>query len=132
MSKEETFNDDGQLHSFDDKPASVYSDGSKFWFKNGKIHRDNDKPAVITCRGIKYWYKDGFFHRINGKPAIIYKASKRKRYFINGSELTDKQIKLLKKINSCELKQLPWLLNEDQVLNCVIEERINTLNKGDS
>jgi hypothetical protein len=47
------------------------------------------------------------------------------RWWINGVNLTGKQIKLLKKILASEIQHLPWLLNEDPVLNCVIERRLN-------
>ena len=55
---------DGEYHSFNDKPAMICSDGSKYWFKNGRLHRDNDLPAVIDkqesyCQ--KRWYVNGIF-----------------------------------------------------------------------
>ena len=67
-----TCNEKGQLHSYNDKPAIIYSNGAKHWYKNGKIHRDNDKPAVICADGTKQWYRNGKYHRDNDKPATIY------------------------------------------------------------
>jgi len=64
-----TFNDDNQLHSFDDKPAIIMTNGTKYWLENGLWHR-LDKPAMITNDGIKCWFKKGLLHRDNG-PAII-------------------------------------------------------------
>jgi len=63
---------DGKLiyHSFDDEPAIICNDGTKYWYKDGLLHRDNHKPAVICYDGNKYWYKDGLLHRDNHKPAI--------------------------------------------------------------
>ena len=46
----------GSLHSFDDKPAVIYIDGTKVWRKNGEFHRDNDKPAIVYPGGLKKWY----------------------------------------------------------------------------
>jgi hypothetical protein len=147
MSKE-TYNSNNQLHSFNDEPAIIHSDGTKYWYKDGKCHRDNDEPAIvdadgakswykdgelhrdndepayISSTGTKYWYKDGKCHRDNDEPAVIYSDGS-KRWFINGIELNKKQIKLLKKINASEIQHLPWLLNEDELLNSVIEKRMS-------
>jgi hypothetical protein len=87
------YNEDGQLHRENDKPALVYKNGNQFWFKNGKRHRENgpaviyhngdqywylkgrrhreDGPAAIHANGDKCWYKNGVYHREDG-PAIIY------------------------------------------------------------
>ena len=54
-----TRNDKGQPHSFDDKPAIVYDDGRKEWYRNGKKHRDNDLPAVIRGDGVEFFYRFG-------------------------------------------------------------------------
>jgi hypothetical protein len=76
--KKETYNSNNQLHSFNDEPAIIYFDGTKYWYKDGKCHRDNDEPAYISSTGTKYWYKDGKFHRDNDEPAIIsYDGTKR-------------------------------------------------------
>jgi len=63
----DTFNDKGELHSFNDKPANDYYNGDKYWYKNGKRHRI-DGPA-ITCNGNKWYYKEGKRHRLDG-PAV--------------------------------------------------------------
>jgi hypothetical protein len=59
----------GQLHSYNDKPALI--EGSrKVWYKDGNPHRDGDFPAVID--GDRWeWYKDGKLHREGDKPAIV-------------------------------------------------------------
>jgi hypothetical protein len=100
VNKGRTRNSNNQLHSFNDKPALVCYNGAKYWYSNGNIHRDNGKPAIIHSFGTKRW-------------------------FINGKELTIKQIKLLYKINASEIQHLLWLLNEDELLNSVIEKRLN-------
>ena len=46
-----------ELHR-DDKPALIYSDGSKEWYKNGERHREGG-PAIIITNGSKVWYKNG-------------------------------------------------------------------------
>jgi len=67
--KIETRNDEGEYHSFNDKPAIVYNNGNKFWFKKGRIRREN-APAIKSIGG-RWWYKEGKLHRIDG-PAIEY------------------------------------------------------------
>ena len=36
-----------RLHRDGDKPAMIFTDGSKSWYKNGQRHREGDEPAVI-------------------------------------------------------------------------------------
>jgi hypothetical protein len=143
-----TFDSEGKLNSLNDEPAIIHSDGTKEWYKDDKLHRDNDEPAIIYSDGTKEWYKDGKRHRDNDEPVFIhsdgskewYKDGKRHRdndepavinsdvyryWYINGIPLDEKQIELLKKINASEIQYLPWLLNEDELLNSVIERRIN-------
>ena len=68
----ETRNKKGQLHSYNDEPAIIDSDGTKYWYKNGKIHRDNDLPAAINNDGYMAWYINGKPHRDNDEPAVIH------------------------------------------------------------
>ncbi len=58
--QEETYNDDGLLHSFDDCPAKINPKGEKFWYKNGFLHRLNG-PASVKNNGseITFWL-EGF------------------------------------------------------------------------
>jgi hypothetical protein len=148
LTQKETFNDKDQLHSLNDEPALICnngdmywykndyihrendlpgfvgSNGTKCWYKNGLCHREDDKPAIVYNDGSKYWYKDGRCHRDNGKPAFI-SSTGFEHWYIKGNELNFKQIKLLRKIIKSDIKHLPWLLNEDSLLNCVIENRMN-------
>jgi hypothetical protein len=117
-------NHNNQLHRDNDEPAIIYSDGTKYWYKDGKRHRDNDEPAYIGSDGTKCWYKDGKCHRDNDEPAITY-SDGTKYWYINGFPLDERQIQLLKKINASEIQHLPWLLNEDELLKCVIEKRMS-------
>jgi len=68
----ESLNDEGELHSFDDKPSVIYNDGNKVWHKNGKHHRVGG-PAIERINGDKFWYKEGKIHRLDG-PARIFVA----------------------------------------------------------
>ena len=47
--------ENGRPHSFSDKPAIIYSDGTREWYKHGKLHRDFD-PAIIHANGRLEWY----------------------------------------------------------------------------
>jgi hypothetical protein len=124
MINRETRNSKGQLHSLNDEPAIIFQSGTKCWCKDGEYHRDNDEPAIIDPNGTKYWYKDGKCHRDNDEPAFIG-SDGTKYWYINGMKLAKKQIELLKKINDSEIQHLPWLLNEDELLNFLIEKRMS-------
>ena len=50
-------------HSYNDMPAIIVSNGSKFWYKHGKLHRDNDLPAIVRSSGTQEYYIDGKFIR---------------------------------------------------------------------
>jgi len=54
----ETRNDEGKLHSFNDKFAIEYNDGTKYWYKEGKLHRLGG-PAKEWNDGVKFWYYEG-------------------------------------------------------------------------
>jgi hypothetical protein len=95
-----SFDSDKKFHSFNDEPAIVGCEGDMYWYKHGKLHRDNGEPAVTSNDGYEAWYIDGI-------------------------PLDAMQVDLLKKINASEIKCLPWLLNEDELLNSVIEKRLN-------
>jgi len=79
----ETRNYKGDLHSFNDNPAIVWYDGSKFWYKEGELHRLNG-PSVEYRDGYKEWYENGKRHRLDG-PAIEY---------VNGTKYWYKEDKL--------------------------------------
>ena len=82
-----SYNAYGQLHSRGDKPAIVWPDGTKCWYKNGNCHRAGDNPAVISPDGTKYWYKNGKYHRDGDNPAIIYPDGT-KFWYKNGNYIT--------------------------------------------
>src|SRR5690242_1000995 len=49
------------LHRFNDKPADIYSNEIKSWYKYGREHRDNDLPSVMYSTGRQEWWKNGVF-----------------------------------------------------------------------
>jgi len=53
-----TCDENGLLHSYNDLPAVIMSNGTQEWHKHGKLHRDNDLPAVVRYDGSKHYYKD--------------------------------------------------------------------------
>jgi len=68
----EIYNDKDELHSFNNKPAILFDNGNKYWYKNDKIHRD-DGPARISIFGSSvehYYYRNDLLHRVL-KPAFI-------------------------------------------------------------
>lgn len=121
----------GLRHREGDKPARVYSDGSKHWFLRGKparegdksmveyrdgtqvwclsdtaaatkIHRDGDKPAVICRNGYLAWYKEGKRHREGDKPATV-RGDGYKEWILHG--LTHRDGDLPAKVHSGSTKE---------------------------
>jgi len=71
----ETLDDKGKRHSFNDKPAIEWDDGSKSWYKEGKSHR-LDGPAIEWSNGDEAWYKEGVYHRLDGPAVTWYDGTK--------------------------------------------------------
>jgi hypothetical protein len=61
----------GNYHSFNDQPAIIWTNGTKWWYYHGEIHRDNDRPAMVNY-GTQDWVQHGQFHRDNDQPARIF------------------------------------------------------------
>lgn len=55
--------------SINDQPYTIYSDGSKEWYKDGLVHRDNG-PAFVSADGWAEWRIEGRLHREDG-PAVM-------------------------------------------------------------
>ena len=83
-------NEEGDLHRDGNKPARIYANGIKAWYKNGKEHRDGDRPAVIWANKVKIWYRDGKRHRDGGLPAVV-SANGTKKWYKNGYFYTPKK-----------------------------------------
>lgn len=60
-------NSSGFSHRENDKPATIWSDGTKAWYQNNEYHRDNDKPAIIYADGTKIWYINGKVVKTDGQ-----------------------------------------------------------------
>lgn len=54
----------GRLHSYDDKPAIVYTHDTKVWYKYGKIHRE-DGPAIEWVNGDMQFYLNNKCYRFD-------------------------------------------------------------------
>ncbi len=50
--------EDNMAHSYNDKPAAIYKDGTKEWYNHGKLHRDDRKPARIFPNGQEQYWKN--------------------------------------------------------------------------
>ena len=93
--------------------------------KNGKVHSENDKPAIVSSDGIKIWYKNGLIHRDNNKPAIIYQSGM-VEYWKNGVQYNPEFLKTtikLKELNSEKFSHKMYLWG-----GC--EKKSNWIEKG--
>lgn len=95
----ETYNEIGQLHSFDDEPSVNYitglSKGRMEWHCAGLHHRDNGQPAYICPKNndnshTKKWYKYGMLHSYNGNPAVV-NSKGTKKWYLDGKKHRDVQ-----------------------------------------
>lgn len=82
MPSEETKDDKGNLHSFDDKPAFILknpiTDVTIYqWYNHGKIERNSNKPAIIykhkikNLTSVKTFDEEEKPHSFNGEPYSI-------------------------------------------------------------
>ena len=99
-----TYKDDN-LHSFNDEPAVIYIDGSKFWYQDGKRHRDNDLPAVEFSDGSKMWYQNDLRHRLLG-CAVMW-ANETSEYWLKGERVnTYRQWKETPEVKKAKLQKI--------------------------
>jgi hypothetical protein len=106
-----------------DKPAVIFTNGRKEWYKHGKLHRKGapavlDKhgeewfhngkrhrkglPAITTKIGDKYYYHKNQLHRLSG-PAVILANENNikypyKEYFIADIALSETEFKKIKSL----------------------------------
>jgi hypothetical protein len=76
----------GKLHRVNG-PAIEYKNGDNCWYQDGMVHRVGG-PAS-TYFGIQSWYENNRLHRLGG-PAMEL-SGKRKLYYINGEEYSEKE-----------------------------------------
>ena len=79
----------GKLHSLNDQPALIYTNGNKYWYQNSKLHRDNDLPAIIYANGEQRWYQNGQRHGDgpDGQQPAIIGVNGGKIWYQNGTYL---------------------------------------------
>jgi hypothetical protein len=63
--------ENGQLHSFEGRPAFQDEYGTTYWYKNGAPHRDGGLPAIMFKNGSMCWYTDGNLDRADDLPASV-------------------------------------------------------------
>jgi hypothetical protein len=73
----------GRLHSFNDQPAIIGTNGVSEYYKDGMLHRDGDNPAFVHTSGYQVYFTNGMVHRDGDKPAMIFPNGDL-RYFKNG------------------------------------------------
>jgi hypothetical protein len=74
----------GEIHSIEDRPAVIYSNGTMIWKSHGIIHRDGDKAAVISLDGDLFFYKDGLLGRENKCLPSLYTGRGDLFFYKNG------------------------------------------------
>lgn len=102
----ETFNENSNLHSYNDKPASIstYTEGQSYsleWRQDNLFHRENDLPARLFYESgfvsNQFYFMDGQAHRSYSQPAAI--SSEVKAWFVRG-ELHNKNGKAFINLSS--------------------------------
>ena len=65
--------ENGDPHSYDDKPSIIMPARARIWQKNGKLHRDNNKPAVEWKSGVlEFWLEGKFIRRLEKSEVPFY------------------------------------------------------------
>ena len=76
-----TVDENGEYHSYNDKPAINYYDNGYVYMKHGVLHRDNGLTVKID-KWIEY-YKEGVLHNMHGS-AMRNTNNGYSEYYING------------------------------------------------
>ena len=66
----------GLLHSFNDQPAMIESDGRMLWYDHGDLSRGNDLPAVVIIGEHYEWWTAGIPGRDGDRPAVVTRMAK--------------------------------------------------------
>lgn len=68
------------------------SDGDRFYFdNNGELHSYNDLPAIERTNGTLEWFRHGIRHIDGGKPAIVRTHFGRQFVYIENGKLIKEQ-----------------------------------------
>lgn len=71
-----------KLHSYDDRPAIIYPNGRREWYRHGRLHREegpavvektdrnHEKHLALRLRKVEEYYKNGIITRENDLPAF--------------------------------------------------------------
>lgn len=77
----DTYDENGQLHSYDDKPAMKveYADNTAVffkWYNHGIIGRQGNKPPIVSAKQSTYitYNAEEEEHSFDGKPSYIYEV----------------------------------------------------------
>lgn len=74
-----TFDNDGQIHSFNDEPSYIRKGGRGefllLWHSHGVLHRANNQPPCVVTEPYSYttYNEEGKSHSYNGTPSHINK-----------------------------------------------------------
>ena len=71
-----------QLQQIVNFSGVIFTNETKYTFKNGNIHSYNNKPAIKSNQRSE-WFLDGVSHRDNG-PAKMYSNLSTNSYYLNG------------------------------------------------
>jgi len=86
-------------HSFNDEPAIIYDNGTKYWYKDGLIHRDNNLPACIWSDGSYSFYKNGKKYWIINDTEYYSYVKVKEKFKNNILKLKNVNINILKENN---------------------------------
>jgi len=62
-----------------DRPAVIWPDGTRWWYRDGEPHRDGDRPSAIQADGKRRWLKNGEAHREFRSSDLSLACAMRKR-----------------------------------------------------
>ena len=57
----QTLDDNLELHSFNDEPAIIMSDGTMVWYKHGKIHRESGPAVIFKNNDVSFYYEHKWY-----------------------------------------------------------------------
>jgi len=70
---------DGKLHSINDEPATIYSNGAKIWFKEGKWHRETGPARIYPDGHRSYYFENKYYSEITSDLEWMLKVEELKK-----------------------------------------------------